>query len=189
MVPAERYGAGWFRTWLFGTDYRQLWATPIEVPVLDLDQVGGGLTPLRTGGFGQSISLHFTGEDGKRYTVRSSDKDPTRRIMQDLKGTIVEDILQDQISALHMTAGLVVDALMEATGILHSPHKLVVIPDDPRLGEYREEYAGLLGMLQEHPSEGPNDTPGFAGSVKVSGSPKLRCTLPNSRFLLQGPEY
>ena len=62
---------------------------------------------------------------------------------------------------------------MEATGILHSKHTLVVIPDDPRLGEYREEFAGLVGMLQEHPSEGPDDTPGFAGSRKISGTEKL----------------
>ena len=62
---------------------------------------------------------------------------------------------------------------MEATGILHSKHTLVVIPDDPKLGEYREEFAGLIGTLQEHPSEGPDDTPGFAGSRKVSGTERL----------------
>ena len=45
-----------------------------------------------------------------------------------------------------------------------------MIPDDPRLGEYREEFAGLIGTLQEHPSEGPDDSPGFAGSRKVSGT-------------------
>ena len=78
VVPGERFRAGPLKRWLYGSDYRDLWTTPIEVEVLDLDSVGGGLTPLRTGGFGQSISLHFTGEDGRRYTVRSLDKDPTK---------------------------------------------------------------------------------------------------------------
>ena len=144
-----------------------------RLQVLDLGRVGGGLTPLRTGGFGQSISLHFTGEDGRRYTVRSLDKDPTKRIWDELKNTVVDDVLQDMISALLPTGALVVDPLMEATGILHAKHTLVVIPDDPRLGEYREEFAGLIGTLQEHPSEGPDDTPGFAGSRKISGTEKL----------------
>ena len=173
VIPGERFRASGFKRWFYGRDYRDLWTTPIEVAVFDLDQVGGGLTPLRTGGFGQSISLHFTGQDGRRYTVRSLDKDPTKRIWDELKNTVVDDVLQDMISALLPTAGLVVDPLMEATGILHSKHTLVVIPDDPRLGEYREEFAGLIGMLQEHPSEGPDDTPGFAGSRKISGTEKL----------------
>ena len=173
VVPGERFRASGFKRWLYGSDYRDLWTTPIKVAVLDLDSVGGGLTPLRTGGFGQSISLHFTGEDGRRYTVRSLDKDPTKRIWDELKDTIADDFLQDQISALLPTGALVVDPLMEATGILHSKHTLVVIPDDPRLKEYREEFAGLIGMLQEHPSEGTDNTPGFAGSRKISGTEKL----------------
>ena len=173
VVPGERFRAGGFKRWLYGSDYRDLWTTPIEVEVLDLDRVGGGLTPLRTGGFGQSISLHFTGEDGRRYTVRSLDKDPTKRIWDELKDTIADDLLQDLIGSLLPTGALVTDPLMEAAGILHSKHTLVVIPDDPRLGEYREEFAGLIGTLQEHPSEGVDDAPGFAGSRKISGTEKL----------------
>ena len=92
VVPGGRFRAGWLKRWIHGSDYRDLWTTPIEVAVLDLDSVGGGLTPLRTGGFGQSISLHFTGEDGRRYTVRSLDKDPTKRIWDQLKGTIADGL-------------------------------------------------------------------------------------------------
>lgn len=155
---------------MLGNDYRDLWLTPVEVPVLNLDSVGGGLTPLRTGGFGQSVSLHFTGRDGRRYVVRSVDKDPTKRLIQRLRNTFVENIIQDQISALHPTGALVVDALLEATGILHAAHHLVIIPDDARLGEFRASFAGMLGMLVLHPDEGADDTPGFAGSRRIVGS-------------------
>ena len=61
VIPGERFRTSPFRRWFYGSNYRDLWTTPVEVQVLDLDRVGGGLTPLRTGGFGQSISLHFTG--------------------------------------------------------------------------------------------------------------------------------
>ena len=173
VIPGERFRASPFGRWFYGSNYRGLWTTPIEVAVLDLDRVGGGLTPLRTGGFGQSISLHFTGRDGRRHTVRSLDKDATRRVPDIVRQTAVGDVLQDLISAMLPTGALVVDPLMEATGILHSRHTLVVIPDDPRLGEYRAAFAGLIGLLQEHPSEGPDDSPGFAGSRKVSGTDKM----------------
>lgn len=180
VVPGERFRAGAFHRWLYGDNYRDLWNTPIEIPVLNLDSVGGGLTPLRTGGAGQSISLHFTGKDGIRYAVRSLDKDATKRLTAALKNSVVSDVLHDLISALLPTGALVVDPLLKAAGILHSKHSLVVIPDDAGLGEYREEFAGLIGSLQEHPSEGPDNTPGFAGSRKVSGSDNMLDDLENS---------
>ena len=173
LIPGERFKTSGFGRWFYGSNYRQLWLTPVEVPVLDLDTVGGGMSPMRPGGAGQSISLHFIGKDGRRYTVRSIDKDPSKRLLEELKDTVVEEVIQDMVSAHLPAAGLVVDVLMEATGVLHAPHRLVVIPDDPRLGSFREEYAGLIGTLQEHPSEAPGDEPGFAGSRKVSGTERL----------------
>ena len=93
VVLGERFRAGGFRKWFYGRDYRYLWTTPIEADDLDLDTVGGGLTPVGTGGFGQSISLHLAGKDGRPYTVRSLDKDPTKRLWSELKQTFAEDIL------------------------------------------------------------------------------------------------
>ena len=173
VILGERFQAGGIKRWFHGSNYRDLWTTPLQATVLDLDNVGGGLTPLRPGGAGQSISLHFTGEDGRRYTVRSIDKNPGKKLWEELKDTIVDDTIQDLVSA-HLPAGaFVVDSLMEAAGILHAKHTLVVIPDDPRLGVYRKDFAGLVGMLQERPSEGSDDTPGFAGSRQISGTDKL----------------
>ena len=61
-IPGGRFEKGGFGRWFYGSDYRQLWTTPLDLPVLDLDAVGGGLSPMRPGGAGQSISLHFHGK-------------------------------------------------------------------------------------------------------------------------------
>lgn len=172
-VTAGDYGAGWLKRWLFGKDYRDLWATPIRVAVLQLDRFAGGLTPVRTGGYGQTISLHFDGADGRRYVFRSIDKDLSRRLEEGLLGTFVEDIIQDQTSAYHPAAALVTAPLADAAGILATTPELAVMPDDPALGEFREGYAGMLGLIMENPDEGPDDTPGFAGSRRVSGSDRV----------------
>lgn len=192
VAPGDRFRAGWFKTWIYGSGYRDLWTTPIEAQVLDLDSVGGGLTPLRIGGMGQSITLHFMGQDGNRYTVRSMDKDPTKQLSAELKNTAVEGFLQDQISSHFPAGALVADALMDATGIIHAPHTVVVIPDDPRLGEFRQNFAGMLGTLQVVPSEGPDKSPGFAGSCNIKGSETLwedlekgPCNRINSRAFLK----
>lgn len=177
VVPGARYARGGFLRFFLGHEYRDIWTAPVDVPVLDLDSTGGGLTPFRTGGFGQSVTLHFHGGDGRRYVVRSVDKDPTKRLLPELQDTFLEDIIQDQISALLPTAALVVDPLLERAGILHASHRLVVIPDDPRLGEFRDVYAGMPGMLLLHPDEGADNTPGFAGSRRISGTETFRDEL------------
>ena len=170
VIPGARYDNDGFERWLLGAGYRDIWTLPIEIPVLDLDTAKGGLTILETGGFGQSFTLEMRGADGLEYAVRSLDKDPTRRLAPELQGTVVAAIVQDQIAGFLPTAGLVVDGLLEPTGLLYVTHELVVVPDDPRLGDLRADYAGLVGLLTDRPQEGPDNTPGFAGSRQISNT-------------------
>ncbi len=172
-VVAGDYSAGWLKRLLFGSDYRDLWTTPIQVPYLDLHSYGGGLTPDRTGGYGQTISLHFLGADGKRYVFRSIDKDLSRRLEEGLLGTFVEDIIQDQTSAYNPAAALVTSPLVEAAGVLAAKPEMFVMPDDAAHGEFREGYAGMLGTIMENPDEGADNTAGFAGSTRVTGSDRV----------------
>ena len=50
IEPGPQYEAGWLQRWLFGSHYRDLWTTPLEAPVLDLDRFAGGLKATRKGG-------------------------------------------------------------------------------------------------------------------------------------------
>jgi hypothetical protein len=58
---------------------------------------------------------------------------------------------------------VIVDGLAEAAGLLNVPHRLVVVPDDPLLDKYREEFAGMLGVLEEDLRIEKPVTPGFEG--------------------------
>lgn len=182
ITPGPRYSAGWLHALVLGRHYRDLWTTPAQVPVLQLDHFAGGLAPIREGGGRQTRALHFQGADGRRYKFRSVDKDPTQTLPPALRAyfthasyrkSIVADVLQDQVSTHHPAAVVITDALLEAGGALHGAARLYVMPDDPRLGEYRAAFAGMLGTLEEFPNEGPGDTPGFAGSRKVVDTDKL----------------
>ena len=57
VVPGPHYAAGGVHQALFGRRYRDLWATPIQVPLLDLARFAGGLTPEERGGGMQTTSL------------------------------------------------------------------------------------------------------------------------------------
>src|SRR2546425_9769317 len=45
VTAGTQYRAGWLHRALLGAHYREVWATPIQVEVLDLSRVGGGATP------------------------------------------------------------------------------------------------------------------------------------------------
>ena len=75
-VTPGAYGASALYAWLMGSGYRSLWTTPIRVPVANLDDLGGGLTPMRLGGGMTTRTLHMRGTDGRRYVFRSVDKIP-----------------------------------------------------------------------------------------------------------------
>ena len=165
-VTPGAYRASAFYAWLMGGGYRSLWTTPIRVPVADLDALAGGLTPLRVGGGMTTRTLHMRGADGRRYVFRSVDKTPTD-LLEEFEGTPIRAILQDQISAFHPTGAPVVARLLEAVGVLHTDPSFMVIPDDPRLAEFREEFAGMLVLFEERPDDGPDGTAGFAGSRQI----------------------
>lgn len=147
VAAGARYAAGGLHRLLFGTDYRALWTTAVRVPVLDLRTFGGGLTPTTVGGGFQTKSIRFRGADGYQYGFRSVDKDPAV-LPPEFEGTFVEDLVADQTSSQHPFAVSVTPALLHAAGILHTEPQLVVLPDDPLLGEHRERFANTLGYIE-----------------------------------------
>ncbi|HET8624803.1 MAG TPA: hypothetical protein VFM14_14660, partial [Gemmatimonadales bacterium] len=173
ITPGSRYRAGWLHRAFFGDHYRDLWATPIRVEVLDLSTFRGGLTPTKKGGGKQTNSLRFKSKDGREYAFRSVDKDPSPLLPEDLRETLVENIFQDQISASHPAGALVVPPLLDAVGVRAAAPRLVVMPNDPALGEFRQEFAGMLGTLEQRATESEDGEPGFEGAVDVKDTEEL----------------
>ena len=167
VIAGERYDAGGLHRFLFGPTYRKVWTTPIEVEVLDLGAYAGGLEPTKKGGGKQTKSLSFKAKDGRTFRVRSVDKDPTPTLPPDLRGTFAEWIVQDQISTAHPAGPMVVDALSDAAGLRHVEHRFVIIPDDPRLGEFRSEFANMLGIIEPSVRIESPATPGFEDVEKM----------------------
>jgi hypothetical protein len=167
VVAGPEYAAGGFKEFFLGSDYRDLWTTPFRVEVMALDSVGGGLTPVRRVGGQQSKGLALEGRDGRDYTFRAIDKDPSAILPEDLQGTIVDDFVKDQIAASHPAATLVADELSKAAGVPTVDIRLVVMADDPALGEFREAFAGVLGTISVYPRPVSDTNPGFEGATEI----------------------
>ncbi|UCF20675.1 MAG: BamA/TamA family outer membrane protein [Gemmatimonadota bacterium] len=173
VVPGARYAVSGLRQFFWGKRYRGAWTTPAKLEVLDLDSFAGNLEPVRKLSGRQTHFLILRGADGKSYAFRSVDKDPTSVLPAAWRGTIAEDILQDQISSQHPAAALVVDKLEEAATVLHPTPHLFVRPDDQALGEYRQEFAGMLGLLVEGCGYQFADSAIFAGASRIIGTDEL----------------
>ncbi|MGI9043912.1 MAG: hypothetical protein ACR2GK_07270 [Gemmatimonadaceae bacterium] len=163
------YDVGSLTRTLLGVGWRSIWATPVRVPVFNMSRFAGGVKPTERGGGAQTITLRFVENNGWReYMFRSVDKDPIAQAMPPaIQGTMLGNIIQDQTATQFPAAGLMVPPFLQAIGVLHVSPSLYVMPDDPRLGEHRETFAGMLATVELSPQEAPGDTPGFAGSSKI----------------------
>ena len=171
VAAGPEYAAGGFRRFLFGADYRRAWTAPIRVPLLDLATVAGGLTPLSAGGGLQTKSLWLGGADGHQYAFRSVDKQATN-LPVELQGTLLERLALDQTSSLHPGAALLAARLAQVAGLLETEPILVVLPDDPALGRFREPFRNTLGTWARRAIV-PPAAPAFAGAREIIDSDAL----------------
>jgi Omp85 superfamily domain len=172
VVAGSHYAAGGMRQAFVGGTYRDLWATPVRVPVLNMHTFAGGLRPLKAGGGHQTKSLHLSGTDGTLFTFRPVDKDGVD-VPEMWRGSIVQKAARDAGSNAHPAGAFVAARLLDAANVLHVTPVLVAMPDDALLGEFRHDYAHRLGIIEESPSVPKSDTPGFAGAIEILDSDSL----------------
>lgn len=170
---SNQYDAGKARKIMLGENYRAAWAQEIEVPVFDLGQEQGGLKILQKGGGMQTLSLRVMDSAGREFVLRSVEKFPEKAIPEMLRKTFAQDLVQDQISASHPYAAVVIPRLADAAGIYHTNPKIVYIPDDPRLGIYRRSFANTLSLFEERPAGDWSDKAFFGNSKDIINTSKV----------------
>ena len=181
VAASERYKAKRIHRFALGGGYRDLWEAEIELPVLNLATQGGGLVP--SGRFGglQTAVLGFTGANGRHYSFRGTDKDPSAVLHLLLQDTIIHTMVQDQMAAQHPGGPIVSSVVSEAAGLLTVHESMVVMPDDPALGEYREEFAGMVGAFFEFPQAASEASEGFHGATEIIDHEELYELLARSQ--------
>ncbi|HEX2249876.1 MAG TPA: hypothetical protein VHH32_05975, partial [Gemmatimonadales bacterium] len=173
QAPGAHYRAGGLHEMLLGREYRELWTTPISVPLLDLDTFAGGLRAVSKGGGQQTKSLMLVGQDGREFFFRSVDKDPSATLPAELRGTVAGRVVRDQTSSAFPTAPMVVDRLLSAAGIPHARSRLFVLPRHQRLGEFQAEFAGLMGFLEDRVGGEEDSAAHWRGAREIITSDSL----------------
>lgn len=174
-AAGTHYDASSFERFFLGNTYRDLWMKPVRVPVLNLRTYAGGLVPLKEGGGKQTKNLRLAARDGSEYVFRLVNKEnvnPPHRY----RGTLVEKVFRDQVSAMYPGAGVIAAPIVDAAGVLHATPKFAAMPNDTLLGEFREDFIKQLATIEEYPNK-PDDAPAFAGAVDVIDSEDLITVL------------
>ena len=177
VVPGPEYAAGRAKRFFIGPLYRSSWLQPIEARTLDLRTEKGGLRPFGRGGGRQTTSLKLIAADSTEYVFRSVDKDVTTILPPELRTSFVAPILKDITATANPYSALPISALLDHTDILHARPRLFRLPDSDQLGPYRQDYAGLLGTLEDRPTDPKRSSspdklnlPGFGGASEVRRS-------------------
>ena len=191
-VAGSQYTRGKIHQLLWGKHYRKVWAEPVIVPLLNLQTEYGGLKPLKKGGSFQTKNLRVINPAGTEYVIRSVDKDPTKALPQTLQKTFIANLMRDQTSVIHPYGAFIVPVLARAAGVYHTNPKLFIVPDDPALGEFQEEFAGMLVLVEERPEGNQQTVASFGNSKEVISSLeafnkmlKSGCTLADRRLFLR----
>lgn len=148
---------------IFGENYRKEYAYKTKVPIIRLSQINGGLIATQRGGGNQSKSLRLADKNGKEWVLRSVEKYPEVLLPPNLRETFARDILKDNMSAQHPFSALVAPVFAAAIGAAHSDPVIGWVAPDENLGEFDDDFANTVALLEERLPVGPTDN-----SIKMS---------------------
>ncbi|OAV45479.1 hypothetical protein [Lewinella sp. 4G2] len=185
IVKSSVYGTeasdnGKFADKVFGRHYRKLYFDPIEVPVVNVDTLFGGLTPYRRGGGMTTMSLHTKGGDGHLYQLRSVRKNPAQLLPSLLERSFAADLVKDQFTAIHPYAPLTLPSMQRKLDLLGADPLLYYIPKQKGLGNYNTNFGGEMYWVEQRPDEDWSGTRFFNGSKDIISNSAMREALKDS---------
>ena len=151
--------SGMYET-LWGKHYRASYGTDVNVPVVLLDTLMGGLSPVKRGGGQQSKSLRLEDKNGKQFVMRAIKKSTTKFLQANvfpdafiddkLDNTVIDKFLSDFYTTSNPYAAFAIGGLSSPVGINHTNPILYYIPKQKTLGKFNKDFGDELYMIEEH---------------------------------------
>ncbi|WP_413513398.1 metallophosphoesterase [Myroides odoratus] len=190
VYPEKWTKKGGFYRFLWGEHYRSTYGQPIQVPIVNLDTLKGGLKPLISGGGHQSLSLRLEDKNGKQYVMRGIRKSVSRflqtavfrdnYVMESFDNTWAEGFIYDFYTTAHPYTPFIIGDLSAKAGIYHTNPELYYIPRQEVLGAFNSKYGDELYMIEERPSEGHEEEDSFGNAAKIISTTDVIANLRKS---------
>lgn len=119
----------WLGTPMFGSRYRDLWRTPITLPLLDMAATAGGLVVSGRGAGIETGLIYLTGADGSHWIFYPLDRpEPHSFPAGVVPEAVGEGLVTDLVSGRNPAGPLVAAALAEAADVPNQDAWLVAVP-------------------------------------------------------------
>lgn len=185
---------------LWGKHYREFYSKAVNAEVAFLDNLKGGLTPIRRGGGHQSKSLRLEDKDGKQYVMRALRKSAIKFLQStafqdkyvedDLEGSFADSFLLDFYTTAHPYTPTTIGTLADAVGVFHTNPELYYIPKHEGLGVYNDEYGDELYIIEERVESGHSDLESFGKPKKIlSTNDVLQEINKTGKSIVDEPSY
>ena len=185
---------------LWGDHYREYYGKEVHVPVVLLDTLKGGLTPVKRGGGQQSKSLRLEDKNGQQFVMRALKKSTTKFLQanafQDtyigdaLEGTVVDKFLSDFYTTSHPYTPFAIGGLSDAVGVFHTNPELYYIPKQKALAEFNDDFGDELYMIEEHVGDTQLASKSFGTPVKIlSTADVLQEINKSGKSVVDEPSY
>ena len=177
IYDVEETDKSGFYKFLMGDRHRLDYSQKIKAPVVYLDTLMGGLTPVRMGGGRQSKSLRLKNNQGQEFVMRGLRKSAVKYIQavgfkqQYVEGqfedTYVEDFVLDVFSGSHPYAPFAVGNLSDPINLYHTNPKIYYVPKQKSIEPYNDVYGDELYMIEEHAGDNHDDQASFGYSDEL----------------------
>ena len=185
---------------LWGNHYREYYSKLVEAPVVSLDTLMGGLTPVKRGGGQQSKSLRLEDNSGRQFVMRALKKSTIKFLQanafQDvyigdaLDGTVVDKFLADFYTTSHPYTPFAIGGLADAVDVSHTNPILYYIPKQHTLGVYNDEFGDELYMIEEHVGDTQIGADSFGNPIKIlSTADVLQEINKSGKSVVDEPSY
>ncbi len=183
-----------------GTHYREYYSKDVKAPVVFIDTLKGGLTPIRRGGGHQSKSLRLEDKYGKQYVMRALRKSSIKFLQstafqdqyveEELEDSFADSFLLDFYTTAHPYTPNTVGTLADAVDIYHTNPTLYYIPKQEHLGVYNDEYGDELYIIEERVESGHKDLASFGKPKKIlSTNDVLKEINKTGKAIVDEPSY
>ncbi len=195
----ETHKSSLYKT-LWGEHYRAFYGTDVKVPVVLLDTLMGGLSPIKRGGGQASKSLRLVDKEGKQFVMRAMRKSTTKFLQANafpdkyldntLDDTAIDKFLSDFYTTSNPYAPFIIGDLSKAVGVNYTNPKLYYIPKQKTLGVFNEDFGDELYMIEEHVGSTQTELKSFGKPKKIlSTADVLQEIHKSGKSVVDEPSY